>query len=115
MKDIELKSDGDVDFSSTVGDGSEIMQSIRIILETNLGDFIGDEDMGLDTSNLLSKDYDEQYATAAIREALEQESRVSAINSITLVADRAKRVVNVKLDVVIDDNQQKTEVTIDVG
>lgn len=115
MRDILLAEDGDINFAHAIDADQEVMQSIRIILETSLGSFIGDAEMGLDTSDLIGKQYNELYAVTAIRDALTQEPRIDAVNDVVITADLSARVANIKLDLVIDGEQKTTEVILDVG
>lgn len=115
MKDILLTEDGDIGFSSDISGVNEIMQSIRIILETKRGEFIADETMGLDTSDLLGKQYNERYAVAAIREALQQEPRISTVESVVIDVDRATRQATVALKLVVDNEYSELEVALYVG
>jgi phage baseplate assembly protein W len=115
MRDILLADDGDIDFAHAVDADQEVMQSIRIILETSLGSFVGDADMGLDTSDLIGKQYNERYAVAAIREALTQEKRITAVNDVAIAADLTVRTATVSLDLIIDGAGLNTEVILDVG
>lgn len=115
MRDILLAEDGDINFAHAIDADQEVMQSIRIILETSLGPFIGDAEMGLDTSDLIGKQYNERYAVTAIRDALTQEPRIDAVNDVVITADLSARVANIKLDLVIDGEQKTTEVILDVG
>ncbi|MEE0001187.1 MAG: hypothetical protein UFS73_00805 [Weissella confusa] len=115
MRDILLADDGDIDFAHAIDADQEVMQSIRIILETSLGSFIGDAEMGLDASDLIGKQHNERYAVTAIRDALTQETRIDAVNDVVITADLSARVANIKLDLVIDGEQKTTEVILDVG
>ncbi|MCT0948618.1 hypothetical protein EFL45_04080 [Weissella confusa] len=115
MRDILLADDGDIDFAHAIDADQEVMQSIRIILETTLGSFIGDNDMGLDTSDLIGKQYNERYAVTAIRDALAQETRITSVNNVVIAANLTTRTATVSLDLIIGGARQSTEVILDVG
>ena len=115
MRDITLSEDGSINFKDVTTDVDEIMQSIRIILETKLGEFLEDTKLGLDRADLLERSFNERYAIQAIRDALKQDDRVETINNIAITADFHTRKAKVEIDLIVNGNAKTTEVAFDVG
>ena len=114
MRDIALDEDGAIDFHTVVSDTNEVMQSIRIILETKLGEMVEAPELGLDRMDLLENNFNSRYAAEAIREALEQDSRVTVTN-VSVTADFNHRIATAQVDMSIDGEAKTTEVALDVG
>ncbi len=114
MRDLYLDDDGGVDFNSTVSDITEIVQSLRIILETEKGEFVESATLGLDRTDLMQKNFDARYAEQSIREALEQDSRVT-VENVEVNADFNQRIASMELNLIADGTVVQTEVTLDVG
>lgn len=114
MRDIYLDNTGGLDFKSVVTQSEEVMQSIRIILETKLGEFIGDPELGLDRTDLLEKNFNARYSTQAIHDALEQDNRIGVL-SVEVVPDFYKRIALAKLTLTVDGEAKETEVALNVG
>ncbi|MBU7568199.1 GPW/gp25 family protein [Weissella sagaensis] len=114
MRDIYLDKNGGLDFKTIIDRSDEVLQSIRIILETKLGEFIGDPELGLDRTDLLEKNFNARYATQAIHDALEQDNRIGVL-SVEVVPDFYKRTALAKLTLTVDGEAKKTEVALNVG
>lgn len=114
MRDICLDNTGGLDFKSVVTQSEEVMQSIRIILETKLGEFIGDPELGLDQTDLMEKNFDARYANQAIHDVLGQDNRVEVI-SVDVIPDFYRRTASAKLTLTVDGEAKETEVQLNVG
>ncbi|HJG83864.1 MAG TPA: hypothetical protein K8V21_00385 [Weissella thailandensis] len=114
MKDIFLDDDGGLDFKTVVDKSDEVMQSIRIILETKLGEFIGAPELGLDRTDLIDKEFNARYASQAIHDALGQDNRIGVI-SVNVIPDFNKRTTLAKLMLTVDGEAKETEVELNVG
>lgn len=117
MIDLKLNQDNDIDFQNNdiqmVSDVDEIIQNIKVILRTRLGEFFGDAEMGLDYSDILGKNYSEQYAVASIMDALLEDNRVSSVTDVNLTVQ--SRQLFCEVDFMIDQSvEARTEVSIDV-
>ncbi|MBL5768235.1 DUF2634 domain-containing protein [Heyndrickxia sporothermodurans] len=77
----------------------ELKQNLEVILKTRLGEFFLDENIGLDRTNLLTKQFDEELAHYDIVEALMQEDRVKEVSEISFNLDKYKRILTVNLSV----------------
>lgn len=109
MMDLALDENNDLDFDEddlTIVDGDdEIIQSLGIILRTRQGEFFDDEEMGLDTSNLLGRDYDEDIGISDIIQALEeQDSRVADVDVNDLDVDDESRNLSISLSITLNDD-----------
>lgn len=109
MMDLALDENNDLDFDEddlTIVDGDdEITQSLGIILRTRQGEFFDDEEMGLDTSNLLGRDYDEDIGISDIIQALEeQDSRVADVDVNDLDVDDESRNLSISLSITLNDD-----------
>lgn len=100
MKTLKLV-DGDLSFSDIglemVDGKDEIAQSLRIILATRLGEFYLDDTVGLDTSVILTKGFDEGAAHDAIIDALMQDGRVVEVTDISFAVQGRSLSVDISL------------------
>ncbi|KRO15908.1 contractile injection system sheath initiator [Lacticaseibacillus saniviri] len=115
MIDFKLDHDDDVvfdidDIAETSGI-DEVMQAVSILLKTRMGEFFADEEMGLDTEYVLGKAYNEAYATGAITDAMQKDSRVTAVNDISLTVVENRNLV-ATVEFMADDRISSTEVMI---
>lgn len=90
MIDIKMTSDGDLEFDQDlkfVSEIDEIKQALTILLKSRKGEFFADLKMGLDQSALIGKDYDLNYVSGNISNALIQDERVASVivNDIKIV------------------------------
>lgn len=107
MKTLKLVN-GDLVFNESgelemVSDDDEFKQNLEMILKIQLGEFQLDETIGLDRSNILTKQFDEEQAHYDIVEALMQEDRVEEVSEITFNQDKATRTLSVDLTVIKTD------------
>lgn len=114
MKTLKLVN-GDLVFNESgelemVSDDDEIAQNLEMILSTQLGEFQLDETIGLDRSNILTKQFDEKQAHYDIVEALMQEDRVQEVRDVTFIPDKENRIMTVNVTVVKTDG---TTVTVE--
>lgn len=87
MIDLKLNDDDDIHFDddmNLVDDVQEVIQAVGITLRTRMGEFFADEEMGLDREYILGKNYNAQYAAAAITGAIKQDTRVTSVGDVTL-------------------------------
>ncbi|MEK3645814.1 DUF2634 domain-containing protein [Aeribacillus sp. FSL M8-0235] len=99
MKTLELVN-GDLVFNESgelemVSDDEELLQNLEMILKIQLGEFQLDETIGLDRSNILTKQFDEEQAHYDIVEALMQEDRVAEVREIIFTPDNRRISVDV--------------------
>lgn len=93
----DLVFDGDIDIATDI---DEIRQNIALTLRTRMGEFFADAQMGLDWDYVIGKDFNAQYAAAAITDAIQEDPRVTSIGSIDLQRDSERRlIVNVSFTV----------------
>ncbi|MGG1291365.1 DUF2634 domain-containing protein [Bacillus smithii] len=114
MKGLKLVN-GDLVFDENgelemVSDDEEFKQNLEMILKIQLGEFQLDETIGLDRSNILTKQFDEKAAHYDIVEALMQEDRVQEVRDVTFIPDKENRIITVNVTVVKTDG---TTVTVE--
>ncbi|MGG3677481.1 DUF2634 domain-containing protein [Heyndrickxia faecalis] len=107
MKGLKLVN-GDLVFDENgelemVSDDDEIVQNLEMILSTQLGEFQLDETIGLDRSNILTKQFDEEQAHYDIVETLMQEDRVAEVREIIFTPNKKNRRMSVDVTVVKTD------------
>ncbi|HEL8967637.1 DUF2634 domain-containing protein [Listeria welshimeri] len=102
MKDLLIDSNGDIVVSDNdilMTDGvNDIVQSVRMILQTREGEFYFDENSGMNQENLFLKkpnfDYIKQDIITAIEE---QEERISSVDSVLFDFDKDTRNLHVSI------------------
>lgn len=98
--DLVFDENGELEM---VSDDDEIVQNLKMILSTQLGEFQLDETIGLDRSNILTKQFDEEQAHYDIVEALMQEDRVAEVREIIFTPNKKNRRMSVDVTVVKTD------------
>jgi hypothetical protein len=116
MIDLKLDGESDLKFNENdlqlVSGVDEVIQSVQTLLKTRLGEFFGDTDMGLDQSDILGKNFNEQYAMSDITETLQQDSRVTAVTEISFEKEDRNLICYVTFE--IDETiESKLEVVLD--
>lgn len=81
--DLELDSNGN---PTAITGVQELAQSLRTLLTTPIGSFMGLDDFGIDMSFIIGG-FDEQMAIEAAHDAIMQDRRVTVIHSITAMPD----------------------------
>ncbi|EAD1138804.1 DUF2634 domain-containing protein [Listeria monocytogenes] len=102
MKDLLIDSNGDIVISDNdilMTDGvNDIVQSVRMILQTREGEFYFDENAGMNHENLFMKkpnfDYIKQDIITAIEE---QDERISSVDSVLFDFDKDTRNLHVSI------------------
>lgn len=120
MIDIRMNESGDLlleqsDFSLTK-DKEDVLQSVRIILGTRLGEFFFDENMGLLRENLHDKPVNLDYVEQDIIEAITtQEPRIDSVDSVLFDFNKNTRNlrIGIKMTDIIGDDIELKEVSID--
>lgn len=116
MIDIAMNQQNDLVFENQdlniCFDVDEVKQAVRIVLQTRLGEFFADENMGLNTTNIFQKKYDEQLIASALTDAVEEDKRVTSVDKVNLDIGN-DRVVHVEIQFTIDYTiQTGTEVSL---
>ena len=114
MIDFKLDETGDVAFDEDlveVSDVDEVKQAVMVLLKTRLGEFFADQAMGLDTDYVLTKNYNEAYATSAITDAIQKDARVTAVSNISL-SIQPNRVLLAEVEFIVGNQVQSNEVMI---
>lgn len=81
--DLNLDKNGD---PTTITGVEELAQSLRTLLTTPIGSFMGVEDFGIDMSFIIGG-FDSDMAISAAHDAISQDRRVTIIHNITAVPD----------------------------
>lgn len=108
----DLEFDGSNNLKYIDGDG-ELMQSVRLLIQTNLGEWFLNPEFGFDRSVILGRKYDPNVITDELYAAILQEERIAAVESINLDFNRSTR--KLKIDFVLvkqDDNLLEGSVTL---
>jgi phage baseplate assembly protein W len=101
MKTLLLNQEGDFvleqgSFLWVEGD-EELAQSVRVILQTRLGEWFLNLGLGLDRNTILGKNFNEVEAKSSIIEALAEEPRISGVEEITFTKTGRELSVSLKL------------------
>ncbi|UVW20623.1 DUF2634 domain-containing protein [Bacillus subtilis] len=108
MKTLKLK-DGDLCFENgelqMVEGDAELAQSVEMILRTSLGEFELDEHVGLDRSNILRKQFDQEEAQYDIINAISQEERIASVESVNFLMDKESRSLAVHVKMTKEDEE----------
>lgn len=116
MKTLKLV-DGDLSFVNgelAMIDGKEeIAQSLEIAIGTRLGEFFLDENVGLDTSNVLTKPFDENSAHDVLIATLMQDDRVEEVTDISF--SRQGRTLTADISLVTTNGDPVSMSTVVIG
>lgn len=91
----DLDFDGSNNIKMVDGD-DELIQSIKLIISTNVGEWFLNPEHGFDRSILQSKKVDESQATDALYAAVLQDERVATVDNIEFDFDRVNRKLDIK-------------------
>lgn len=113
MKTLKLKN-GDLCFENgelqMVDGDAELAQSVEMILKTSMGEFDLDEHVGLDRSNILRKQFDQEEAQYDIINAISQEERIASVESVSFSINKESRNLSVHVKMTKEDEE-----TIEIG
>lgn len=116
MKDFLLSSDGDIVLQEDIelaSEDIELVQSVYVILSIKLGEFSLEQEIGLNTENMLGKNYNEEYLKQDITWAiLEQEKRIANITDIEVTQYNRELSITVRM---VATTNEEIEVMIDAG
>lgn len=90
----DIVFDGQYNLRMVMG-AEEKQQAIRVLLQTNLGEWFLNTGHGLDYMAILGKKPNGAEIRAVIMEALKQEPRVEEVISLDIDYDRSKRHLSV--------------------
>lgn len=96
MKTLYLNSEGDLEFDSNgelkmVSDKDELVQEVRLTIQTNLGEWFLDPELGFDYSTVLVKKPDYELIRGSLTEAILQVERIDRVDTIDFNFDRSER------------------------
>jgi phage baseplate assembly protein W len=94
----DLEFNGSNNLEMINGD-AEIMQSVRLILETNLEEWLLNPGFGFERSVVQGRKYDPNVVTEAVYAAVLQEERIASVEDIRLDFNRSTR--QLKIDFVL--------------
>lgn len=115
MIDIALDSNADLSFTDDlklISEVEEIKQAVGITLRTKLGEFFAAPESGLDWEYVIGKDYNQQYAAAAITDAIQQDPRVVSVNDISLNKSSDRKLIATVSFMIDQDMQTTMEVAV---
>jgi len=115
MRDILIDENWEIDPFATMEGPDELTQAIRVLLNTEQGDFPIEPRMGLPMENILYN-FNEQYAKVDLEEALLlHEPRVTGIDEITMTLNPPIGHLGIELiGIQADLETHNVEVAIDV-
>lgn len=108
MRDLALDSGADLVFNGDIvitTDIEEIKQNVALTLRTRMGEFFASAQMGLDWEYVIGKDFNDQYAAAAITDAVQEDPRVVSVESVTLQRESGRQ-LTVSINFTVDNNIQ---------
>ncbi len=108
MKTLFLNAQGDLEFDGQnslrmVEGPDEKQQSVRLLLQTNTGEWFLNLLHGLAYDQLQVKNPNETAIRAAFLEAFQQESRIQEVISLEISFDRSARHLTVNFKVRMDE------------
>lgn len=83
----------------------EVVQEIRSVLKTVLGDWFLNPEFGTDYFAVLGEKYDREIAIQIIYEAIDQVERVDEVESIDIKYDNRERILDIHYVVIVDGEQ----------
>lgn len=90
----DLELDGHNEIKTVEGD-EELLQSVRIILTTNLKEWFLNPQHGFDRFAVLGKRVERDRVFDALYQAILQDERINRINDVKMDIDREKRKIKV--------------------
>lgn len=120
MRSFLLTQDGDIEIGPDrnivmVEDDDELLQAVRLQLETNLGEWFLDLEFGLDYSHIFKKRFSEDRIRAEVMKAIHQEERVARVTGYKFEFDNAARVARINFKFTkVDGGELEGEVELDV-
>lgn len=96
MKSLYLNGDGDLEFDSNgelkmVNRKDELIQEVRVTIQTNLGEWFLDPEIGFDYSTVLVKKPDYEMIRSVLTDAIMQVDRIDRVDTIDFNFDRSER------------------------
>lgn len=96
MKTLYLNDNGNLEFDGQnslrmVEGADEMRQSVRLLLQTNTGEWFLNTGHGLEYMSILGQKPNEELIRAAFMEAFQQEPRIEEVLSLDFEFDRLDR------------------------
>ncbi len=112
-------TNGDLSFDEngnlvTVEDDDELSQSLRLLLETNKGEWFLNTNTGFDYDLITEKNPDLNLISAGIVDTLFQDSRVTDAVVTDISLDSAGRTLTVNLEITTEDSTTTLEEILNV-
>ncbi|MCM3488771.1 DUF2634 domain-containing protein [Alkalihalophilus marmarensis] len=108
MKTLYLNRDGDLEFDSNgelkvVTEKDELIQEVRMMIQTNIGEWFLDPELGFDHSTVLVKQPDYEVIRGTITESILKVERVDRVDKIEFEFDRTNRTLSIHFVAISDD------------
>lgn len=118
MNNFKLDETGDIviaaDEMQMLSGKDEVVQSVRIVLGTNLNEWFLDPEAGADYDVLLQKKPNEEAVRAAVFAALEQIEQIQKVDSIVIRFERENRMLYITFSATATDGEKiESEVIMD--
>lgn len=114
MKSFEINDDGDWTLDMVEGD-LELIQSLKHLLSTRVGEWFLNEDYGFLVGVLEEKHYSESQIVQSIYDAIYQEPRVIEIIKVEYNFDRVKRNLVIDFNLRTINGETGGEIDVDIG
>lgn len=114
MRTFEFNRDGDWTLGMVEGQ-AEVQQSVEHAFKTRLSEWFLDESIGLDRTNIESRDYRERDIADDLRETALQDERVLEVLELKLDFDRRARKLRVWIELLAEVDDKEERVVFDVA
>lgn len=94
--DFPINDDGTVPMVEGI---EELAQAVRMRLNIPLGEWLLNEDAGLDRDSLMTRPFDEELAIDAIRDCVLQDERIDSLNAASFDFDPKTRKMTYKIEI----------------
>lgn len=94
-----------------IGGSAYVIQLIKTVLQTHLGEWDLDEKLGIDWFNVMGRNYDLNIVQGLVRGQVQNIKGVERITSVGASIDKATRTATIKVVGVIDGSPFTVEAT----
>ncbi|MDQ0299630.1 phage baseplate assembly protein W [Salibacterium salarium] len=118
MKALKINKDtGDIEMENGVPgwveNNEELVQEVRSVVKTNIGEWFLDPVFGTDHNVMVGKNVTEDNVSQALEEAMEQVDRVEGIRDITINMDYSDRELSVFFYILVNGEEVQVEEVIE--
>lgn len=103
MKSFKINDNGDLVINEMVEGDEELIQCLKHLIYTRVGEWFLNLNYGFDRSVIEQKKYDEREITQALYDAIYQEPRIKQVTSLTFEFDKINRHLKINFTAVTAD------------